>query len=148
MFEYPAGFKPELRNKPICGVIASAICAGVDYDVAHAAAKRTIASGRKRFGGRMRFDHVWRTLTELGATYELMVLKSGHAPMTLGHFAAYEAKPGVTYLVHVTGHFITLRDGYVIDQAYNGEVRYSRSNRRQVKGWVEIVATQPLALAA
>lgn len=149
MFVYPVGFSRSVHStKPICGVIASAICAGVDYDVALAAAKRTLGAGRKRFGGRMHFSHVQRTLGELGATFEPMELKAGHDPMTLGVFAAIYAKPDVTYLVFVTGHFVSLRNGHVIDQSYNGDVRYSSSKRRQVKGWIEIVETRPLELAA
>lgn len=149
MFVYPVGFSRSVHStKPICGVIASAICAGVDYDVALAAAKRTLGAGRKRFGGRMHFDHVQRTLCELGAVFEPMVLKPGHSPMTLGVFAKFRAKPGVTYLVFVTGHFVSLRDGHMIDQMFSGEVAHCRTRSRQVKGWIEIVETRPLELAA
>lgn len=114
--EYPSGFKAEVHSKkPICGVLAVALCAGVSYDVAHAACKRSMLALKlgMRFRGRTYLRQLKHALSGLAVRFT--EYKQNDNP-TIAHFAEFRAEPEVTYLLRVSGHFLTLRDGILIDQ--------------------------------
>ncbi len=105
--EYPNGFsQPEMSRKPICGVLAIAICASVDYPVAHAACKRHMPN--KRFRGSTWPSQQLKALDDLAVRY-VQVLVEG---WRLRDLIRERFEPGVLYMVTVPGHVVTVRDGY------------------------------------
>lgn len=141
MIEYPADYCPTMSKRPVCGVMASAICAKVNFDVAFAAAKRTNHS--KRFRGGMHFDHLARCLEELGVNFRFA---SNNEGFQLQHWVALRCEPDQTYIIMVTGHYVTVRNGHVADQGYNGPLEKSRNRRSKVLGWVRIISANPIEL--
>ena len=115
--EYPTGFDSSThRNKPICGVLALAMAAGVSYPVAHATARQALFDmnpRRKRFGGSTTVSSIDLALKRLGVRSLLVKIDGTYR---LRDFVAQKAKPGVMYLVRVPGHIMTLKDGMLLDQ--------------------------------
>jgi hypothetical protein len=142
MIEHPADYCPSMAKRPICGVMSSAIVAKVNFDVAFAAAKRTNDS--KRFRGGMQVDHLLRCLEALGVKFSAMTMTN--EKLQLQHWIALRAKPGETYIVYVSGHYVTVRDDQVADQGFSGHVSKHRSRRAKVLGWVLIREANPLRL--
>lgn len=69
--DYPAGFFGSYHSqKPICGVLAVAIAAGVTYDVAHEGCKRHLPKDRQRFGGKTYDFQRISAMNDLGVTSE------------------------------------------------------------------------------
>ena len=139
--EYPSGFKAEIHaKKPICGVLAVAVCAGVSYDVAHATVRKATFDrmpSRQRFGGRTYLRDLKTAMSRLGV--KLSETIKVNAPMTVERFANDVAKPGISYLLNVPGHFVTLRDGVVIDQGQCLPVQLHKCKQRQVKKFVAVL---------
>ena len=115
--EYPEGFYSSYHSqKPICGVLATAMAAGVSYDVAHAACKdamHIVFPKRQRFGGVTYEPQLDLALTRLGVKFEKTVYAS-QAPRLIDLVATLES--GVMYHVITPKHIQTIRDGMLIDQ--------------------------------
>lgn len=137
MIQYPADYCPSLARRGICGVMAVSICAKVNFDIAFAAARRTLGDDGKRFRGGMHVGHLLRCLEELGVNFNHAMM-ADDVNITLEQWVNTRPKWGETYIVYVTGHYVTTRDGHVADQGFNGHVSKSRTRRRKVLGWVRI----------
>ncbi len=137
MLEYPEGFAPALANKPICGVLAVAVCAKVSYQVANEACRRTMLSHQTRHGGRTYHDQRIAALRTLGAKFiELPLLTN----ITLKNFVLKQAKRDVVYMVGVTGHVVTVLNNAVMDQAGCWNILLSPNAGENVRKIVEIIA--------
>lgn len=126
--EYPSGFLPVHKTKPICGVLAVAVCAVVSFEEAHAACKRNLPSHRKRFGGRTFDEQRIRAMFDLKVKF--VVWK--HTPTcTVDEFVLQYAEAGKTYQLKVSRHVITVCNGWVMDQyAHCGSAGHPTRNRR------------------
>ena len=122
-------------KKPICGVLAVALCAGVSYDVARDACRRSMAEGRQRFGGRTHHKQRIKALSSLAVKFVDLTFNGN---ITLGNWVASYAVPGALYMVNVTGHVVAIRDGFVIDQFSRCHISQHTSRRKQVKNITRI----------
>lgn len=120
MVAYPEGYTPAAQE-PHCGVLATAICAGVTFDEAREALLSPFATYGipAKYKGKLQRGMTWATqreaaLLQMGVTY---VSLTGLPAMTLKTFVKRHAKAGRTYMVTVTRHVVTVRDGMVIDQS-------------------------------
>lgn len=134
-----------------CGVLATAILAGVPFEEAW----RTLApyyAGRKRkWTGGTHHIHRKAALETLGVPCkhrqhvtagDLQWFRMVNAPgwedclprCSVETFARRYAKPGVTYMVCVSRHVVTVRDGIVIDQTQAAPASQHHS-RRQLVRW-------------
>jgi hypothetical protein len=144
---YPEGFDATaMKKKPICGVLAVAIAAGVSYPVAHAACKR--AMHKLDLGKRFRGATFWRQRAEalkgFGVRFTVFDVKAvGH--MSVIEFCAdrYAYEPEAVYMIDIRGHTMILRQGCIIDQSNyipwqsyaHPRVRVKRAVRIDGKGW-------------
>lgn len=110
-FERPDGFVADLPN---CGVVALAIVTGQSYatiwEWAKARRNRTA-----RWKGRM----FTADLEPAMRRFKTRFYRADPRPkrVTLGAFAELHTIKGRTYLIRVPGHFLTLKDGIVIDNS-------------------------------
>lgn len=141
--EYPEGFDTTAKRRGNCGVLATAICAGVSYQVAWAALKRNLhLLGRDRQRMGVRTNHCQR----LAAMRELAVkfTEIDAGSVTVKQFAQWAAKydHNETYMLRVKGHVVTLKNGMIIDQRicipwqqYNKRKPILNAVRIDGKGW-------------
>lgn len=145
---HPCGYREKVHaNKPICGPMAVATVAEVPIEMALEACKRNMLPSQKRFGGGTYPETLSAALTELGATFAYSppsVCKGFN--MTLNRFVDEASSWGVTYIVMVTGHYVSVRDRYVIDQSQCCDIRDHRSRRRKVLGVWAIKSNSPIKL--
>jgi len=107
MIDYPDGYQPG----PICGVLSTAICAGVSFYAAHAWFK---ARKGAKWKGSTTVSVRDEALKHFGVKFET---KRWTRPRpTVKTFAAKHAAKGATYMLRVRGHVVTLRNGWVLDQ--------------------------------
>lgn len=149
---YPDGYSP--RREPHCGVLAVAMCAGVPFEKAW-----DLFAKHRGPQWRGVTNHAQRimALAELGAkhsdTFHVPAatlrayrtiqgsVPSDMAPrVTAATFAAKYARPGVTYMLRVGGHVLTLRDGMLADQGGIAPAAKHKS-ARQIVGISTIVTT-------
>ncbi len=98
-----------------CGVLAVAICAGVSFEKAKEAC-------RLRKGSKGGTSHAQReeALKRLGVSFESRA--HGHhsfakiKTMKVSTFARDWTVPGAVYMLRVSHHVVTVRDGIVMDQ--------------------------------
>lgn len=131
----PEGMVKGLRN---CGVVAVAACAGVPYDTAWDLLKGYTARRMGKLtwtGGTFEHERA-KALIVLGVAYERLTFKRGQQFRT---WARTQAKPGVTYMVTVTGHVVTYKDGVFMDQCGSGPVETSIVGRKQMRGATQIM---------
>lgn len=118
VFEYPDGFHANYHaDKPICGVLAVAIAAGVTYDVAHATCKQAmhdVYPSRQRFGGKTYEAQIDLALKRLGVQFDKTIYNT-KGPKLIN--LVKELEPGVMYHIITPKHISTLKDGYIIDQS-------------------------------
>lgn len=151
---YPAGYAP--RKEPHCGVLAVAIAAGVSFEDAWGTIKAQASYGASWRGRTYDADRS-RALKALGASYverfhvpARMIRGTCHAVAggryvercTVATFARRHAKPGVTYLLTVGGHCVTLRDGIVADQHAVAPAAKHWAARKVIRLSQEITATK------
>jgi len=118
VFEYPQGFYSNYHSqKPICGVLATAIASGVTYDVAHELCKQAMADlypKRQRFGGKTTTAQRELAMSRLGVRFERTNIVS-KKPKLID--AVKDFEPGIIYLVVTPKHISAILDGYLIDQS-------------------------------
>jgi hypothetical protein len=117
---------PPLDQKPAdyrfggnCGVLSVAMCANVSFAVAEKACK---LSSRSK-GGTNHYQRE-QALKALGVRFEskLVMVKVGNGAYckyvqpTIRTFVRDHTAPGVTYMLRVNKHVVTVRDGIVMDQ--------------------------------
>jgi hypothetical protein len=113
-----------------CGVLACAILAGTTFEIAW----DVLSTGRRgRWTGGTRIAEREAFLKALNVPHKarthisrdrLKWLRSTGSPClndyrprcNVATFAARHAKPGVTYMITIARHVVTLRDGIVMDQ--------------------------------
>ncbi len=132
--DYPVGFFGSYHSqKPICGVLAVAIAAGVTYDVAHEACKRHLAKGRQRFGGKTGDNQREQAMRDLGCTIESVNLRGNLRSVI------EQLEPGQTYNIVYARHVVTVRDGFVIDQQHKLHfLAWPKVARSRVKSVIKI----------
>lgn len=139
-FAYPEGFFSSYHSqKPICGVLAVALAAGVTYDVAAAALKQAMHDcdpKRQRFGGWTKPSWQNIALARLGVKFEETVIKS-RKPKLIDAIKDFE--PGVIYLVCTPKHIQTIKDGILIDQGKLAPVATCSQAKRHVNRIVKII---------
>ena len=136
-----------------CGVLAVAIMAGRPFEEAWDAIKSRSRKRGRWQGGTTHSERVtllkaWgiphRTVYHSPMARRGYIKPAGYDDMlpicTLETFAKRYAKPGVTYMLRVSGHIVTLRDGMVIDQGYAGPVSGYFRRRSKVTHSVERLA--------
>lgn len=150
---YPQGYAP--ARKPHCGVLATAICAGVSFEAAWEIIQRQ--------GG---YPASWKGATYPGdrlaalRAFGVEVVQRRHVPArhlprlapeyvkqqglvegcTVATFVRRFARPGVIYMVQVSGHVVTIRDGIVADQCgLSPAARHWCGKRRVQTSW-EVLA--------
>lgn len=113
---YPEGFdQSTMHNKPICGILAVAIAAGVKYDVAFAACKRNMPAHRQRMRGSTYDSQRDKALSQLAVKFTVYD-KDKVRHYSVLDFCANNADNGVVYLLEIRGHVVTLKNGFIIDQ--------------------------------
>jgi hypothetical protein len=134
-----------------CGVLATAILAGVPFEKAWNTLAPYYAAGRRKWTGGTHHLHRKAALETLGVPCkhrqhvpagDLQWLRMMKSPSLADYlprcsvetFARRYAKPGVTYMVCVSRHVVTVRDGIVIDQTQAAPASQHRS-RRQLVRW-------------
>jgi len=139
-FEYPAGFFSSYHSqKPICGVLAVAIAAGVTYDVACQTltdSMKVVHPNRQRFGGKT--TDAWRShaLRALGVKFEETIIVN-KKPRLIDAIKDFE--PGVIYLVVTPNHVQAIRDGYLIDQGRLQRVELCPQAKKRVSSICKII---------
>jgi hypothetical protein len=124
----PEGMVKGLGN---CGVVAVAACAGVSYatawDILKAHAARRMGK-RKWTGGTFHYERA-KALDVLGVKRELVRFNRGQ----FRTWARTQALPGRTYMVTITGHVVTYKDGVFMDQCGSGPVETSFVGRKMLR---------------
>lgn len=143
-FQYPEGFFSSYHSqKPICGVLAVAIAAGVTYDVACQTLTDSLKvchPQRQRFGGKTTIPQRNHALKALGVKFEETAIVA-KKPRLID--AVKDFEPGFIYLVVTPKHVQAIRDGYLIDQGRLQRVELCPQAKKRVsnilkvtgKGW-------------
>lgn len=94
---------------PNCGVTAMAVITGKPFKEMWT---RMGARYSGNWRGRTNIGDLMSILDQEGIKYDLRY----SIPINLTTFVRTRAKPGVTYMVRTSGHFQTVKDGWVVDQ--------------------------------
>jgi hypothetical protein len=135
--EYPSGFDSSIHaKKPICGVLAVAIAAGVSYDVAHATMKKiAYEKGRKRFGGRTNRSWQHEALRRLAVKFTFKRIEGN---MTLRKFIENHAERDKVYIAHVRGHVMILKNNCLTDQNKSRNYLLTKNMQQQILDYTRI----------
>lgn len=147
-FSYPEGFYAGYHSqKPICGVLAVALAAGVTYDVAAKRCKEAmhdIYPTRQRFGGKTSTPQRELAMKRLGVKFERTDIVSKR-PKLIDVVKTFEPDTmyHVVYKYSGGGHILTVRNGYIIDQARLTLIELSPCAKKRIcevtkiigKGW-------------
>jgi hypothetical protein len=127
---------------PNCGVVSVAACAGVDYATARTAVWNNLPPKRRmNWKGRTYPNERTHALSELRVNFMTTWSRGYRQRMAFKTWAAQHAKPGVTYMVSVTGHVVTYRDGVAMDQGGLHTVATSRLGRKVMHSAIQILST-------
>lgn len=145
--QYPAGFIHDKdKNRPICGVLSVALCAEVDFEIAFATCKRNAPEHVKRFRGGTYLDQRHAALRELGCKFNSVA--AHYFGLSLERFVREAATPGLTYMVDLPRHVVTVKDGIVTDQGKSCPVAEHKSRRKRVEHVTRILSATPQRLVA
>ena len=140
MNSYPEGFFSSYHSqKPICGVLAVALAAGVTYDVANAAcrdAMKTVTPHRQRFGGKTNTPQRELAMKRLGVKFERTNYVT-NKPRLIDVINEFE--PGVIYHVVTPKHVQTIKDGILIDQGVMQPVELCKQAKKRVSEVTKII---------
>lgn len=123
---YPSDWKEELARKPICGVLAVAVVADITFEEATNLVKKHMLPHQKRHGGKTYAEQRLGALDDCGVKYMPINVKR----QTLLRFL--RDNPEGTYMIEVTGHVVTYKDGLVIDQSEIAPVEEHWAKRKFV----------------
>ena len=154
MLEYPEGFTSKLANRGVCGVLATAICADVSYDVARQTLKQVMIDQElgQRFRGGTYSKQRQEALKRLAVQF---VERPEYVGMTIAHFAEFHARRDVVYMVCVKGHVVSVKNNAISDQRLIGNFIVHHSAKRRIvkpvleilgKGWGEPIIAEPVQL--
>lgn len=154
---YPDGYAAPQR-KPHCGVLSTAICAGVTFETAWDTIGAIRKPSRKPWDGRTFNCDRQEALRRLGVTFTQRVYfpakhlrglcreycdRQGFAERcSLLTFARRHAKPGVTYMIQIARHVVTLRDGIAVDQGSAVPVGEHWCAKRMLQTTLEITGKE------
>lgn len=134
---YPADFNPAWRNRPICGVLACAVAAGVSFQASwdwHAAfGNRDGGAHRSSWRGA---TYRWRYPHMLKQHGKWLVRADPYKPIVPGSF---DAKSGRLYLVRSSGHAFILKDGWLLDQTGCAPIYSHRCRKRRIHWALEVL---------
>ena len=138
MIERPEGFIASHANRGICGVIATAICANVSYQVAWATLKQIMIEDEigQRFRGGTYKNQRNKALSRLAVKHE--EVKAGMG-WKVWEFVAHVCEPGVMYMVCFKGHVFCIKDAWVIDQSYSGPIQAWKVRNKKVTYAIKII---------
>lgn len=131
----PAG----TRMGPVCGVVAVAAAAGVDFDTAWRVMEPLArvylpAACRRGWNGLSTSRMREKALQQLGVGFHTVRFPR----MQLRTFAEH-ARPGVLYMVRTTGHVQMVRNGSAMDQGGVRSIsRWNGMDRKLVSHVIEI----------
>lgn len=114
------------RKGPNCGITSVAICAGATFQEAWdicSEGKRSNYRGRTTTSDRM------KAFSELGIDFEEIEFPK----QTLWRFIRDYTDPDTIYSVTITGHVVTVLNGYVIDQ--NGAWDIKNCPHKSCRAW-------------
>lgn len=138
--DYPEGFFSSYHSqKPICGVLAVALAAGVTYDVANDQCKQAMKDlypSRQRFGGKTSTAQRELAMKRLGVKFERTNIV-GQKPRLID--AVKDFEPGVIYHVVTPKHVQTIKDGVLIDQGKREPVALCPQAKKRVSEITKIV---------
>lgn len=119
------------KGKPNCGVVAVATALHLPYDKVW----QLFAKGNPaRWQGRTTMGEVLWHLVKLGGKYE-----DAEAGRSLKGWVEWHTVPNTTYVVHLGGHWVVVRDGIVVDQEQECPVADYKRNRKRVLHAFKIV---------
>jgi hypothetical protein len=134
--KYPADFTDDLRKKPICGVLAVAVVAGITFAEATEVIKRNLMPWQKRHGGRTYPEQLEASLRELNVNFHVLPIME---KLTLERWITKYCNPGKTYMIATSRHFVTFRDGIVVDQYEINPISVFGARRCFVRQVLEII---------
>ena len=114
---YPNDFTDDLRRKPICGVLSTAMIAKVSFAKATDVIKNNLMPHQKRHGGKTYHEQRLNALRELGVPFREVPVRK----QTLQNWVKCATLTGKLYMVTTSKHVVTVRDELVADQC---EINY------------------------
>ncbi|RVU03502.1 hypothetical protein EOE18_15380 [Novosphingobium umbonatum] len=147
---YPDGYNGS--HAPHCGVLSVALCAGVSFETAWETVKAAGGYGEGWEGRTYAKDRRSALQTLNVAFVELLAVPAARYAWlkdrredlfpccTVATFAKKHARAGVTYMLNIKGHVVTLKDGLVADQGGIAPAAYHPSGKKRLQIVVEIIA--------
>lgn len=133
--KYPSDWREELSRKPICGVLSTAMIAGVTFDHATDAIKKNLMPHQKRHGGKTYHEQRCNALKMLGVAFSERAV---YDRITLQKWIANYARFGKTYMITTSSHVVTVKNGLVADQVEIADISEHNSRRCIVRHVLEI----------
>jgi hypothetical protein len=132
----------DYRKGGNCGVLAVAICAGVSFEKAWKACR--MRKGSKGATCDFQRETAMKTLGVKFDNKRVMLrrgrgFKAHYVQPTLKVFARDWTTSGVTYMVTLSRHVVTLKDGIVIDQAGAAPVEKHWTRNKRVRRSMKIL---------
>jgi len=124
---YPIDFTEDMRRMGICGVLAIAVSSNVTMAQAHAACERNKMPHQKRHVRRTYDEQIIKSIQDFGyLTQEVPVERQ-----TVRKWVSTSGSG--TFLVFVSGHVLTVRNGMVLDQEAHASADVHPARRRFVQ---------------
>lgn len=133
---YPSDFTYELSKKPICGVLSVAMIAGCTFAEATKAIKNNMMPWQKRHGGKTNHEQRLGALKELGVKF---IDHEVTSRKTLARVIEDIMFTGKTYMINMSSHVVTYKNGEVADQYEISHIRDHGSRRCFVRNITEIL---------
>jgi hypothetical protein len=134
--QYPTDFTPELKRKPICGVLSVAMTAGVTFKRATEVIKKNLMPFQKRHGGKTYIPQRCNALKELGVAFKEIPLPRR---MTLATYVRNYCKPFTTYMITTSRHVVTVKNRIICDQIEIAHIDMHNARRCFVCHVLEII---------
>lgn len=132
--QYPSDFTEDLRKKPICGVLATAVVTRRTFAEATAAIKANMLPHQKRHGGRTYDEQICNAVVSLGVGIREVPVRR----QTLQRWVAECSQADRTYIVWTAGHVMTVYNDMVMDQYMHEHYTEHQSRRCFVKRVFEV----------
>lgn len=126
---YPVDFTEDMRKQGICGVLAIAVASNRSMKQAHEACARNLMPHQKRHVKRTYDEQIIASILGFGKSVEHLEV----ARQNLRSWVSRCARPGEHYLVFVSGHVLTVKNGLVLDQHSYAPVDEHPSRRQFVQ---------------
>lgn len=120
----PDGMTPNLPN---CGVVAVATALSLPYDTVYTYF-RTVVGKPHQWRGKLR----WRELTAAVGYFKGTWEERTVPYMNLAKWVDQHTVKGRTYIVRLGGHFVTVKDGIIVDQSMDTHIDVHWARRKMV----------------